>query len=206
MVTETEAVAEPPAPVQVIVYVFVVESVSVITLVPEVSIASLQSPEALHEVASVEDQVNVKDSSTSTVEALDEIVAVGSGGGLVTVTETLSDAEPPAPVQVIVYVFVPALVSVIALVPEVPIASLQSPEAEHEVAFVEDQVRLNSILTSTELTLEDKETVGAGGVVGPPPTGLVSPPPPPPPPHAVKINTKITERFFIYIQLLYINN
>ena len=62
--------------------------------------------------------------------------------------------------------------------PEVALAPDQAPDAEQEVALVDDQVNVESEPTTTEVGLAEKFTVGAGtGGVG------VEPPPPPPPPH-----------------------
>ena len=60
--------------------------------------------------------------------------------------------------------------------PEVPLAPDQAPEAEQEVALVDDQVNVESEPISTEVGSAEKLTLGAG-TVG------VEPPPPPPPPH-----------------------
>jgi len=64
-------------------------------------------------------------------------------------------------------------------VPEVALAPDQAPDAEQEVAFVDDQVSVESEPIITEVGSAEKLTLGAGtvGVVG------VEPPPPPPPPH-----------------------
>ena len=48
------------------------------------------------------------------------------------------------------------------LVPEVPIESDQAPDAVQAVAFVEDQVRVKLVLTSTEPVLEVRVAVGVG--------------------------------------------
>ena len=47
-------------------------------------------------------------------------------------------------------------------VPEVPIESDQSPDAEQDVALAEDQEIVNESLTPIELVLKERETVGAG--------------------------------------------
>ena len=60
-----------------------------------------------------------------------------------TVSETLLDAEePPEPVQLKVYVFVPALAGVTDVEPEVGLDPVHSPEAMQEAAFVLDQVNV----------------------------------------------------------------
>ena len=62
-------------------------------------------------------------------------------------------------------------------VPEVALAPDQAPDAEQEVAFVDDQVSVESEPIITEVGSAEKLTLGAGtdGFVG------VEPPPPPPP-------------------------
>ena len=66
----------------------------------------------------------------------------------------------------------------------------QVPDAEHEVALVEDQVRVTTVSINTDEEDEERDEVGLGseGVDDPPP-------PPPPPPHAaINVKTKIVER------------
>ena len=159
-------------------------------LEPDSPIESFQSPEAVHELAFVELQDIVKELFT-TMEVTEVSIETVGTGGLVTSTLTLSVAVLPLPEQLILYVLVPGEVSVIATLPEVPIVLDQSPEALHEVAFVEDHVRLNSLLISTLLTLDDICAVGNMGVV----IILLSVDPPPPPPHettkkAIRIELK----------------
>ena len=55
----------------------------------------------------------------------------------------------------------------------------QSPEAEHDVALDEDQVKVAELPTSNSESEDVKVTCGAGVIVGVAPP----PPPPPPPPH-----------------------
>jgi len=147
-------------------------------LEPDNPIESFQSPDAEHESAFVELQEIVKELLT-TIELVDVSIETDGTGGLVTSTLTLSVAVLPPPEQLRLYVLVPGEVSVIATLPEVPIVLDQSPEALHEVAFVEDHVRLNSLLISTLLTLDDICAVGNKGAV----IILLSADPPPPPPH-----------------------
>ena len=61
-----------------------------------------QAFEAVHEVAFVEDQVNVDAEPLATLVGLAVSVTVGAGGGGTAVTVTVADALalPPAPVQV----------------------------------------------------------------------------------------------------------
>tara|TARA_A100001388_G_C28702923_1_gene467117 strand:+ start:650 stop:922 length:273 start_codon:yes stop_codon:yes gene_type:complete len=70
--------------------------------------------------------------------------------------------------------------------PEVALDPDQAPEAEQEVALLDDQVNVESEPISTEVGLAEKLIVGAGAVgIDPPP-----PPPPPPPQDAIIIRGK----------------
>ena len=91
----------------------------------------------------------------------------------------VADLLPPSPEHVIVKLVFPTVEIVTVSVPEVALAPDQAPEAEQEVALVDDQVSVESEPISTEVGSAEKLTLGAGtvGVVG------VEPPPPPPPPH-----------------------
>ena len=75
------------------------------------------------------------------------------------------------------------------------IESDQAPDAEQDVALVEDQVRVKLVLTSTEPMLEKIDAVGAGVVPpppSPPPVPPPSPPPvPPPPPQLARMKVEI---------------
>jgi len=95
--TVTDCAAEPPAPVQVNVNLVAVVSAAVLC---EPLVASLpdQPPEATHEVALVEDQVNVEVAPLATVVGFALSATVGAG--VVTVTVADCAALPPAPVQV----------------------------------------------------------------------------------------------------------
>ena len=106
---------------------------------------------------------------------------------------TDADPEPPAPVQVIEKLLLPAVVIVTASEPEVPVLVVQL--AEQDVALVDDQVRVEVLCKRTEVGSADKLTVGAGvvGVVG------VFPPPPPPPPQEAIINKEMNIYEFLYI-------
>ena len=70
---------------------------------PEVAFVPLHEPEAVHDVALVEDQVSVEVPFTLTDVGEAEIVAVGAGGGgggvVVTFTVTERPTVPPPPVQ-----------------------------------------------------------------------------------------------------------
>ena len=66
--------------------------------VPLVALEPDQAPEAVQEVALVEDHVNVEVAPPATV--LGVAVKVTVGAGVVTVTVAVCAALPPAPVQV----------------------------------------------------------------------------------------------------------
>jgi len=96
-VTVVDWDAEPPAPVQVRVN-FVVAVSADVPCDPLVGSAPLQPPEALQDVAFVDDQDNADAAPLFTVLGL----AVRLMAGAALVTETVADcvALPPAPVQV----------------------------------------------------------------------------------------------------------
>lgn len=94
------------------------------------------------------------------------------GGAAVTVTVALCDAGvvPVAPEQVSVYVAV--AVGVTACVPLVAFVPVQLPDAVHDVAFVEDHVRVEDWPVWIDVGLAESVTLGApggggGGVVEP---------------------------------------
>lgn len=120
-----------------------------------------QAPEAEQLVAFATDQVKVELPPLATVVglALREIL----GGAVETVTVADCDAEPPAPVQASVYLVVAVSAAVLAE-PLVASEPLQPPEAVHEVALVEDQVKVEVAPLLTVLGLAVRVTVGAGFV------------------------------------------
>jgi hypothetical protein len=105
---------------------------------PVMALAPAQAPEAVQEVALLDDQVSVDALPLAIVLGLALKLTVAVGFAL-TVTVAVCAAVPPAPLQVSVY----AEVLVNAPVDWVPVIALapdQAPEAAHEVAFVEDHV------------------------------------------------------------------
>jgi hypothetical protein len=56
---------------------------------------------------------------------------------------------------------------------------VQVPVAVHEVALVEDQVRLTTVSINTDEDDEERDEVGLG-------SGAGAPPPPPPPPQPIR--------------------
>ena len=103
---------------------------------------------------------------------------------------------PPAPEQDKVKELFPAVEIVTASLPEVVLVPDQEPEAEQEVALVDDQVIVEVLVKRTFKGSAAIETRGAGV------TGVVSPPPPPPPQETMKI--KINDGYnFVIIKKLY---
>ena len=84
-VTVADCEAEPPLPVQVSVYLVVALNVGVLAD-PAVAWLPLQPPEALQEVALVEDQLKLEAAPLLTVDGLADRVTVGVGA----VTETVT--------------------------------------------------------------------------------------------------------------------
>jgi hypothetical protein len=71
------------------------------------------------------------------------------------------EAEPPAPVHVNVNLVVAVRLPVLP-VPLAALDPLQPPVAAHEVAFVDDQLRVDAPPLATVVGLADSVTVGAG--------------------------------------------
>jgi hypothetical protein len=158
-VTVAEALPVPPAPVQASVNVPVLVSAPLDWL-PEVVLVPVHAPEATQEVALAEDQVRVEDAPLETDVGIAVSDTVGTGGVTVTVAEALPD--PPGPVQASVNV--PVLVSApLDWLPEVVLVPVHAPEARHEVALVEDQVRVEAPPLVIDVGLAVSDTVGAGG-------------------------------------------
>jgi hypothetical protein len=80
------------------------------------------------------------------------------------VTVALRVAVPPAPVQMMVYVVV-ELTAPVTLAPLVAREPVQPPEAAHEVALVEVQVKVELPPRATLLGPALKETAGVVGTV-----------------------------------------
>ncbi len=135
--TVTLDVALPPIPLHASVKVVVVASAPV-EVEPLVARAPDQPPEAVHAVAFVDDQVRVVLALKSTVLVADVKVMVGTG---TVVIVTLEVAVPPAPVHASVKVVVVASAPV-DVEPLSARAPLHPPEAVHDVASVDDHVRV----------------------------------------------------------------
>lgn len=132
-VTVTDALALPPAPVQLSEKALVAARAPVARL-PEVAFAPDHAPEAVHEVALVEDQVSIDEPPLATEAglAVNETVGVGR---TVTIADAL--ALPPAPVQVSENVVL-APSAPVDWLPDVPKLPDHPPEAIHEAASVDD--------------------------------------------------------------------
>jgi hypothetical protein len=141
--TVTGRLVVPPAPVQL--KVKVLSWVSGPTLwLPVSALEPDQAPEALHEVALLEDHVSIEDPFMATLVGLAVRVTVGSGAGS-TVTVTDWPALPPAPVHVRMNVLLAVNDPRVSL-PEVALVPDHAPEAVHEVALLEDQVSVEEPL------------------------------------------------------------
>jgi hypothetical protein len=157
--TVVDCTALAPLPLQVNVYV--VSAVSApVEAVPLTAFAPLHPPEALHEVALLEDQVRVEPAPLATVLGLALRLTVTLGCAL-TVTVADCTALPPAPLQVSVYVAL-AVSAPVDCEPLSAFAPDQAPEAVHAVAWVADQfkVALAPLLMALGPTL--RLTAGAG--------------------------------------------
>lgn len=135
---------------------------------PEVDLVPDQAPEAVQEVALVDDQVNTDVVPVLTVDglALMETVGAGGGGGApTTVTPVVCETLPPAPVHV--KEKLPVVVSgPVDWFPEFAFAPDQAPEATHDVAFAEDQLMVEALPEFTLVGFALSVSVGAGVGVG----------------------------------------
>ena len=108
------------------------------------------------------DQVIVDDPPDAIDAGDAEIVTVGCGALIPTVT--VFELEPPAPEQLNVYV--PALVSApVDCVPDVALLPDHEPLAVHDVALVLDHVSVDDPPEATLVGEALSETVGAGATV-----------------------------------------
>lgn len=150
----------PPAPLQVKEYEVVSASAAVLWL-PLVLSVPLQPPDAVHDDALVELQVSIEVPPIATTVGYATNVAVG-----MTLTRTVdSPLVPPVPVQVIAYEVGIAIAPVLS-VPLVALVPLQPPEAVHELAFVELQVRVEAAPLLTAVCAALRDAVGRGRLVG----------------------------------------
>jgi hypothetical protein len=150
----------PPAPVQLNVNTVVALSAPV-DCDPLIAWAPLHAPDAVQEVALVEDQVRVDVPPWATLDGL--AVSDTLGGAADTVTVADCDAEPPAPVQVRVN-FVVTVSAGVVCEPAVASEPLQPPEAVQAVALVDDQVNADVAPLFTVVGFAVNVTAGAGVV------------------------------------------
>ena len=135
--------------------------------VPLAAFEPLQPPEAVHDVALVELQVNIELLPLAIDVGLAVSVAVGARA-VVTVTVAVAGAlVPPGPVQVIEYVVV-AVSAPLVCVPLAAFVPVQPPEAVHDVAFVEFQVKVavSPLLTAAGDARSDAVGGCATGAMG----------------------------------------
>ena len=101
-VTFTDCVTSPPAPVHVNANAELAVN-GPVDAVPDVVLVPLQLPEAVQDVALVDDQVSVAAEPAATDAGAAASVTVGASGavgGCVTLAMTVWPAVPPAPAQV----------------------------------------------------------------------------------------------------------
>lgn len=163
--TEAVCVTEPPAPVQLSVYVYVRTVLRVpVDSLPLVALAPVQSPVAAHEVALLELQFSVEVAPCKIAVGFALSASVGGGVAGVTLTVTVCVAVPPAPVQLSVN----EVVDVSPLrtsVPVRPLAPLQPPLAVQLAAFVADQPNVDAPPLTTDAGVAVSETVGGGAAL-----------------------------------------
>lgn len=128
---------------------------------PLLASAPDQPPDAVQEVALVEDHVSVEAPPLETLLGLALKLTVGAGVESDTVTDW--DAEPPPPEQVSVYLVV-AVMAAVDAEPLVVSLPLQPAEAAQVVALTEDHVRVEVPPLFTVVGLALSVTEGAGGV------------------------------------------
>jgi hypothetical protein len=126
---------------------------------PAVATVPDQPPEALQEVALVDDQVRVELAPLAILAGLALMETLGAGAETVTVTDCA--AEPPVPVQVSVNLVV-AVRAAVVLDPLIASPPLQPPDAVQAVALVDDQVNVDVAPLLTVVGLADRVTAGAG--------------------------------------------
>lgn len=120
-----------------------------------------QPPVAEHEVALVEDHVNVEVTPLETLVGLALSVTVGAGEDTDTVTDCA--AEPPTPAQVSTYL-VAAVTAAVAADPLAGLLPLQPAEAVQAVALLEDQDSIAVLPLFTVVGAAVRLTEGAGVV------------------------------------------
>jgi hypothetical protein len=154
--------AVPPAPVHAMVNVTVCARAAV-ACDPEVALAPVHPPDAVHDVAFVDDHVSVDVPPCATWAGVADNETVGNGGVALTTTLAERVIEPPAPVQVRENEYVLTEPSVpVDCEPLVALLPVQSPDAAHEVALVELQLRVEPLPCMIALGLALIASVGGG--------------------------------------------
>lgn len=126
---------------------------------PLIALVPDQAPEAVQEVALVEDQLNVEVPPLETLVGLALSETLGAAADTVTVADCVAD--PPAPVQVSMYLVV-AFSAAVLFEPLIASDPLQPPEAVHAVALVADQLNIDAAPLLSVLGLAVSVTAGAG--------------------------------------------
>ena len=126
---------------------------------PLVASLPFHPPEAVQEVAFVDDQDRVELLPLAMVLGLALKLTVGAGEVTVTVADCA--ALPPVPVQVSVYVAF-ALSAPVDWEPLVALEPDQAPEAVHEVALLDDHVKVEAAPLAIVLGLALRLTVAVG--------------------------------------------
>ena len=100
-----------------------------------------------------------------TPREINAMAAEAPGDAPVPLSDTVVDAlpDPPAPVQIKVYVWTPAVAGATLVVPLPACVPLQAPLAAHEVALVLDHVNVALPPTVILDGVATKETVGTAG-------------------------------------------
>jgi hypothetical protein len=138
-----------------------VEESAPVLYVPFTACVPLHAPEAVQDVALVEDQLNVEPVPLVTLVGLALMETLGGVADTVTVADWL--AVPPAPVQVREY-FVVAVRAAVVFEPLIGSEPAQPPDAVQAVALVADQVSVEVAPLLTVLGLAAKVTAGAVAV------------------------------------------
>jgi hypothetical protein len=162
--TVTLCVTVPPAPVH--------ESENALLAVngpvdwdPDNGFCPDHAPDAAHEVALADDQVNVAAPPLATLvgSALSDSVGAGGGGGvLCTETVTDCDAVPPAPLHESENVLL-AVSGPVVSEPAVALTPDHAPDARHEVASLDVHISVAAAPLGTLIGLALSDTDGAAG-------------------------------------------
>lgn len=159
-VTMVDCAVVPPAPVQLSANVLVSISAPVGAL-PEVGFDPVHAPLAVQLVALVELHVSVAPLPESTVAGV--ALSTIAGGGGRTLTATVCDAVPPAPLHTSEKLVLLTRLPVLAE-PDVARAPDHPPDAVHEVALVDDQTKVAGVPFAIVVGDTLRATVGAGAI------------------------------------------